>query len=478
MKHWKKRLSAAAAVMLAAVSLCACGVDGQGGKEAVQISVWSYYNGTQLTAFNDLVREFNETVGAEKDIVVTSHSLGDINELTDRVIDCVEGKVGAEAIPNIFSAYPDAAYAFDQQGLLADVAPYLTEEEKTQYVDGFLAEGDFYGDGSLKILPVAKATEVFLLNKTDWDVFAQATGATYDDFSTLEKLTELSRTYYEWTDSLTEEPNDGKAFFGRDAMDNYFYVGAMQLGEELFVVENGKATVQFSEQTARKFWDNYYVPFVKGWFAASGRFRTDDVKIGSVLGLIGSSASATYFPAEVMLEDGSSYTIEMEALPCPQFEGSTGYTVQQGAGMVVTAAEEKVVAASVEFLKWFTRPEQNVRFSVESGYLPVTDEANNMEVIARYEVEIDAAVKKILKASVETVKENESYTSLPFARGEEARKVLRTSMSDLAAANRATVEERIAAGMSAEDAAAEFVSEEAFLAWYSTTLAALQAIAE
>lgn len=34
----------------------------------VTISVWTYYNGAQLTAFNALVEEFNNTVGHEKEL--------------------------------------------------------------------------------------------------------------------------------------------------------------------------------------------------------------------------------------------------------------------------------------------------------------------------------------------------------------------------------------------------------------------------
>lgn len=474
-----KKLTVLIMTVMTVVALSACGATQQStAQEPLEISVWSYYNGTQLTTFNALIDEFNRTVGAEKGILVTGSSFGDINELAEQVTNALENKAGAGKVPNIFSSYADTAYVLDQRGALADIAPYLSEKEKAQYVEGFLAEGDFHNNGSLMIFPVAKATEVFLLNKTDWDVFAAATGASYEDFSTMEKLTALSEEYYNWTDSLTEEPGDGKAFFGRDAVDNYFYIGAMQLGEELFTVDDGNATLQFSEEIARKLWDNYYVPFVKGYFSASGRFRTDDVKIGNVLALIGSSASASYFPGEVMRDDGSSYPIEMEALPCPQFEGSEGFAVQQGAGMVVTTASEEEVVASVEFLRWFTQPEQNIRFSVESGYLPVTKAANDMDVISQKESDISPAVEKILQASIETVRENTAYTTQPFAQGEAARKVLKYSLSDLAEKNRELVQQRMADGVELEAAASEFVNEDSFLAWYQETRNVLTELAE
>ena len=42
---------------------------------------------------------------------------------------------------------------------------------------------------------------------------------------------------------------------------------------------------------------------------------------------------------------------------------------------------EEEIEASVEFLKWFVQPENNIAFAVGSGYLPVTKEANSMDAI-------------------------------------------------------------------------------------------------
>ena len=46
----------------------------------------------------------------------------------------------------------------------------------------------------------------------------------------MEGITETARQYYEWTDAQTPDiPDDGKAFFGRDAFANYMIIGARQL---------------------------------------------------------------------------------------------------------------------------------------------------------------------------------------------------------------------------------------------------------
>ena len=75
-----------------------------------------------------------------------------------------------------------------------------------------------------------------MINATDWQTFADATGSSLDELSTLEGVTEVAKRYYEWTDSLTPDiSDDGKAFYGRDSMSNYFVIGMKQMGVELFI---------------------------------------------------------------------------------------------------------------------------------------------------------------------------------------------------------------------------------------------------
>ena len=461
----------------AALALGCGGCSGSAGSEVpakvTDITVWTYYNGDQLESFNSLVNQFNETVGAQKGIKVSTESQGSVNDLETSVMDSAEGKVGAAAMPNIFSAYADTAYALDQMGMVMNLAPYLTEEEKAQFVEGYLSEGDFGEDDSIKIFPVAKSTELLFLNDTDWQAFADAADVRYEDLATMEGLTAAAEKYYNWTDAQTAAPDDGKALFGRDAMANYMLVGAQQLGDTIFAVKDGRMTVNFERDVARRLWDNYYVPFVRGWFAATGRFRSDDIKTGNVLAYVGSSSSATFFPTRVTNDANQSHEISLKTLPAPQFEGGEAVAVQQGSGMVVTAAKEEEIKASVEFLKWFVRAENNIAFSVGSGYLPVTRKANDMQEILASGLTLDDNMQQTLAVAVDTVNGNRLYTPHAFAGGSSARKVLEYGLSDLAAADRETVVQRIAEGQSAAEAEAEFLTDEYFEAWYQDICAKL-----
>ena len=471
MEQYKKIISVLCVGGILAAAMTGCGNSTKTAKTAsehpISLTVWTYYNGDQLETFNSLVEKFNTTTGKEKGIQIESQSQGSVSDLEQNVMDAAQKKVGASEMPNIFSAYADTAYTLDQMGMVVDLGTYLTDEEKEKYISSYLEEGDFSGDGSIKIFPVAKCTEELFLNKTDWETFAGDGGVSDEDLQTVESLLAVAEKYYDWF--------GGKAFFGRDAMANYMLIGAKQLGCTLFEVKDGKMTLDFEKEVVRRLWDSYYVPFVKGWFAASGRFRSDDIKTGNILAYTGSTSSATFFPTQVMADDNISYDIEMKVLPSPVFEGGEAYAVQQGAGMVVTRGTEEEEAASMEFLKWFTELENNIAFSVGAGYLPVTVEANDMAEIKK-NTKLTSSMEEILSEGVETVTNNTLYTSPAFKGGADARSILEYAMSDQAAKDREAVLGKLEEGISEEEAEAEFLSDAHFESWYESTLKKLQAL--
>ncbi len=446
-------------------------------KDPVPLTVWHYYNGSQQTAFEALVEEFNDTVGLEKGIQVESYSQGSVSDLETAVRDAVDGKVGADAMPDIFSSYADTAYEVSQAGVLADLSGYLSEEELEKYVDSYIDEGRIAGDDTLQIFPTAKSTEIMMINKTDWEPFAEATGVSLDDLKTIEGVTEAARMYYEWTDSLTPDiPEDGRAFYGRDALANYFIIGMQQLGTELFQMEDGEVALHTPEEEFHRLWENYYVPMVKGYFGAYGSFRSDDVKTGEILAYTGSTSSAMYFPDQVEM-DGDAHSIDYIVTAAPVFEGGQNYAVQQGAGMVVSKSDEKREYAAVEFLKWFTQAENNLQFGCVSGYLPVLKEANSAEeldkVIEEKGLEVAPKTYDCLTTIFNEMENMTLYTNKSFKNGYAARKVLEYDLADQAAADREAVKAAMEQGKSLEEAAGDYVSEEAFEKWYSSFCDAL-----
>lgn len=466
---------------------------GCGGKQAkgeevkldpnnpVSLTVWHYYNGAQQTAFDQLVQEFNATTGKEMGIYVEGYSQGSVSDLEKAISDSVAEKVGAQPMPDLFSTYADTAYAVQQQGKLANLNQYFSEDTLREYVDAYIQEGYFHDDDALYLFPVAKSTEVMMLNATDWQPFAEATGTTTEELRTVEGVVEVAQRYYAWTDSLTPDvADDGKALYGRDSMSNYFLIGMKQMGVDLFDVKNGNVTLRPEKEQIRRLWDNYYVPYVKGYFASLGKFRSDDVKTGEILAYTGSTSSAMYFPNEVVL-DTNSKPIDYMVLPAPIMEGGSRYSVQQGAGMAVTKSDALHEYAACEFLKWFTAKENNLRFVCESAYFPVRKDANTMEaldeIVKTQGLRVNPKTYDCLTSILSQYDSVQFYTTKCFHNGYAARKILDFNLSDQAEADKAAIDEAVASGIPRGEAVAPYVTDAAFEAWYESFCQALEGAA-
>lgn len=470
----KKEICLTLVGLLGGIMLTACGTTNYAkllDKDSpVTITVWHYYNGIQQIQFDEMVNEFNNTTGKELGIIVEANSKNSINELSQSVLAAVNHEPGADELPDIYGNYAETAYQIDKLGMLVDLSKYMTEEELGEYVEEYMEEGSLGQEGALKIFPTAKSTEIMMLNLTDWEKFAGQCGVSFEDMTTWEGLAAVAEQYYEYTDSLTPDiANDGKAFFGRDSLANYMLVGAKQLGNEFVTVsKDGTLTASVDKETMRKLWDNYYVPYVKGYYKAENRFRTDDAKIGSIIALVGSTTGATYYPTEVTINDDYTYPIENVVLPVPNFEGYDSYIVQQGAGMSVLKSNEKTEYACVVFLKWLTQAQRNIQFSINSGYLPVKEEANNFEDIAHYGKEegISDTMLNTFQVAIDEINSSTLYTSIPYENSAQVRDYIADKMQDTAKEANAAASERISRGEDRDSVWESYTDDKAFDTWF------------
>ena len=436
-------------------------------EEKTSITIWHYYSGSQKAAFDRMVERFNETEGIKKGITVNVVAMDSLSNLSEQINASADKKVGAKALPDLFSAYVDMAETIDAKGLLVDMDQYFSKEELSGYVDAYIEEGRFDSAKSLKLFPIAKATEVMMVNKTKWDEFAAACNIDISKLSTWEGLAETAELYYDWS--------GGKAMFGRDVMANYMLLGSLELGNDIFQVKDGTLDFQMDKDVMRKLWDNYYVPYISGYYRKEGRYASDDLKIGDIIAYVGSTSSAPYFPDEVYYDAEDTGTqIECMVLPVPDFEGKESYVIQQGAGMAMIHSDEKKEKASAEFLKWFTESEKNVSFAVESSYLPVTKESCHADyirnIVEKENIKVSDKVLDTLTISIEKMNQSTTYTLPSFVNSYDAREVLDTILKDKAKNDRAAVLELTAQGMTEEDAVAQYDTEDSYQAWYQDTV--------
>ncbi len=430
----------------------------------ITVTVWHYYNGNIKESFDTLVTEFNETIGMEKGIVVEAKSQGDVNQLATAVFDSANQSIGASPMPDIFASYADNAYRVNKITKLVPLENYFSEKEINTYRHEFLEEGRFSANNQLFIVPIAKSTENLFINKSYWEKFASENGFTDEDLSTWEGLYDVAKAYYEKT---------GKGFFGIDASANFMLTVSMQLDTEMFDYSGDHVTFNLTPEVAKHIWDYYYVPYVKGYFVKTGRFSSDDAKTGTVLAYIGSTAGAVYFPTEVTFSQQEVYGIDPLVLPYPHFKDRKSFAIQQGAGMCISESDAAHEYASALFLKWFTEADQNLKFAVSTGYLPVKNEALvASELLGALEAtkQTNPAIKASIITTTQMLKDYEFYNNKPFLGSYEIRVLLEKNLYEKIVRDLEQIENRVVDGEDREFVIETLISQDEFDKWYNQML--------
>ena len=175
MKHRKLVL------LLVAVVLLCTGCSNTVNKEEtpITITVWHVYGGQTDSPLNDLIDEFNQTVGKEQQINVQVTSVSNTNTIHELVLAAANGEPGASELPDLFISYPKTVMALPDDSILVDYRDYFSQEELSAFLPAFLEEGTV--NDRLVVLPVAKSTEIMFINQTIFDRFSQATGVTIEE---------------------------------------------------------------------------------------------------------------------------------------------------------------------------------------------------------------------------------------------------------------------------------------------------------
>lgn len=468
------------AVLVLCLALGACssgGKDaGQAGvtgnlspKNPVTVTLWHYYVGENQQSLEEAVSSFNQTVGIENGVIVEPVALGSIMELEEEITNSAKGIINARPMPQIFSSYPDKAMEIDALDMVVDLSAYYTTEEKAAYVADFLADGIFEGDRML-LTPIVKSTELLYVNDTSWEAFAQAEGLDASALATWESLYDTARAFYRWT-APEDDPWGGKSMLGFDSVANYIIAGSRQMGLEVIDAGQGKAVLQ--QDVLRRLFDIYYKGTGLGYFGAVSRFRSDDIKAGDLIAYVGSSSGAAYFPTWIE-KDNVQEPIDFLPATYPVFEGGEAYAMQQGAGMCVAKGTPAQQEGAVLFLKWFTSPEENIRFAVTTGYLPVQTAAYSAQAFTdalaalRTGEKAQQNVAEVYDISLRQITDANTYAATPFQGSYEVRSILQATLIEAGEAGLHATELLKADGLSEEDVLAALDVDAAFENWLNT----------
>ena len=312
-------------------------------KEPVEITFWHAMNGEQEKSLQRLTDEF---MAKNDKIKVTLQNQSSYNDLKGKITTTL---ASPKNLPTMTQAYPDWVSDAIQDNLIQDLEPYINNEtlkfdNYEDILENFRESSKV--DGKIYGMPFNKSTEVLWYNKTLLDELNLKVPTNY------EELTQVAKEI---------KAKKGIPGLGFDSL-NMFYT--------TFLKNQGKSYDSTLDVTGKESTDavNYYLDGIKeGYFRIAG---TDTYLSGpfanETVGMyIGSNAG------EAFVKSGVGDKFEVAAAPYP-----AKIAPQQGTNLYVfsnATAEQKT--AAYEFIKFLTKKENQIKWGVETGYMPIRKSA-------------------------------------------------------------------------------------------------------
>ena len=330
--------------------------------EPVTLTLWHTYGEQADSPMNRLVSEFNKTVGKEKGIVISVKLMSSAGKIGIQLAEAQSGAPGALDMPDLFFCHNSGAAKLGAENLL-NWNDYFTDGERADFVSDFLADGMI--DERLVIFPVSKSTHVLYISDREFSRFSAATGAAYSDLATWDGFFRTAEKYYEYS---------GKPFCAFDYVQRAVELNAIEKGakpDDLY--KDGY--YDFDNTMLKASYMQFAETLAKGHIMIAELYSNTHVMTGDVPCGAGSSAAVMYYNDTVTYPDNTSEPLDLKILPLPQNENCPKYATQAGVGLCAyKTTDQKAEAASV-FAHWLTEGERNLAFGVETGYMPLRNDA-------------------------------------------------------------------------------------------------------
>jgi multiple sugar transport system substrate-binding protein len=75
-------------------------------KEPITLTLWHNYGGQMKNTMDEMIDEFNESVGAEQGVIINVTSISSNSNLHEKLTMAINGDPGAPELPDITTAYP------------------------------------------------------------------------------------------------------------------------------------------------------------------------------------------------------------------------------------------------------------------------------------------------------------------------------------------------------------------------------------
>ncbi len=311
--------------------------------EPVEITFWHAMNGDLEKSLQELTDNF---MAENENVKVTLQNQSSYADLQQKLASTT---ASPNHLPTLTQSYIDWLYNPIQDGLVANLKPYIEHEQIgfDNYDDVLpsLREASSL-DGNIYGVPFNKSTEVLYYNKT-----------------LLDELGLQPPTNYEELASVSKEIKDKKGITGAgfDVLNTYFttYLNS----KDVVYDDSFDPTSPEAEEAVQ-----YYLDGVKdGYFRIAGtdNFLSGPFGSGTLAMYVGSNGGEKF---ALMGVDGK---FDVGVAPSP-----TGSSLQQGTDLFIfNSATNEQKTAAFEYIKFLTTTENQIKWATETGYMPVRTSA-------------------------------------------------------------------------------------------------------
>ncbi len=365
-----KRLSIVLSLLVAVSVLSACGSTGpQLGKDNVTVVFWHTQTGGNLAVIQDMVNQFNTTVGTQKKITVKEEYQGNYTQLYQKNLAAIQ----ANTPPDMAVAYESYIPDYMKAKAVAELDGYVKALDKKSMDDIFTGyiETNKFPQFSNKMLsfPFTKSVAAMYFN-------ADLIAAAGVRVPTIEKPWTVAE-FEEACAKITKKDAAGKTTTYALALTtdaSYFDMALYALGGKPLTADNKAAAFNTG---AGLQWVELIERLVKSGAAylPQGYDWQNDFAAGKVALTFQSSTGVPYI-RDLMTDKGKKPEGFKWGLGLPpQADTTKPKTVMFGANIAVFKTTELKQAACWEFIKWFTDTTQTVKWSVASSYMPIRKSA-------------------------------------------------------------------------------------------------------
>ena len=384
-RMFKRKIAYIGAVSLLAVSmLTGCSTSKADGEVIdangpIQIDFWYSGGKTAVNVFGEIVDAFNE-----------SQSEYHINEVTQadytETYEKLQAGIAGKKAPDMALLDVDKSKNLSSKSLISDITPFIEADDtfdQEDYLDVFFNQG-YDESGKLFALPAYGTTQIMYYNKAAFEeagINPEDIRTWQDLESAAEKMTKEDGSFIGW------EPMWGAANLIDASLSN----GASILSEDgKTVMINSEEWVEVWESIRTWIHEDEIMKINSGGQGWEYWYKTiDDVLQNKAGGYTGSSGDQADLDFSIV-----------GAMEQPGFGENPSAPTADALQLVMLESSSDAEKQGVyEFMKFFTTPENQAKWSMATGYVAVRESTLENETFKAYAEENPQALVPLQQAS-------------------------------------------------------------------------------